>query len=238
MAGKGDKLPSDVGPDDADIARFLENVARAPAAHAGRGQGRLIFAMDATASREPTWDMACDIQARMFEETAKLGTLRVQLAYYRGFGEFKAGPFEADSAALLRRMTSVRCRGGRTQIDRVLRHAIDETGREKVNALVLVGDAFEEDLDAVCHTAGELGLLGVPAFLFHEGADMLAGQAFKEIARLTGGAYCRFDMGSARALRELLAAVAVYAVGGARALEDYHRRAGRTVLQIAGPSGR
>ena len=68
--------------------------------------------------------------------------------------------------------------------------------------------------------------------MFHEGRDPVAGRAFKEIASLSGGAYCRFDSGSARALRELLSAVAVYAVGGRRALEDYHHRAGRTVLKI------
>ena len=63
----------------------------------------------------------------------------------------------------------------------------------KVNALVYVGDSMEEDVDALCARAGELALLGVPVFLFQEGADATAARAFREIARLTKGAYCRFD---------------------------------------------
>ncbi len=234
MNDKRDKLPTESS--DAEVAAFLAKVAAIPPKAAG-GTGRLIFALDATVSREPTWDTACDIQAEMFAETASLGRLLVQLVYYRGFREFHASPFADDATALLGRMTGVRCRGGRTQIGRVLRHALTESAKQKVDALVFVGDACEEAIDPLCHGAGELGLRGVPAFVFHEGQDPVAGRAFKEIAKLSGGAYCRFDSASARALRELLSAVAVYAVGGRRALEDYHRRAGRTVLQIAARPG-
>ena len=231
MTDKRDKLPAPSS--DGEIAAFLDKVKAIRPTGSSDGSGRLIFALDATASREPSWDTACDIQAEMFSETAALGKLSVQLAYYRGFGEFHASPFARDSSALLREMTGVFCRGGRTQIGRVLGHALAENEREKVNALVFVGDACEEGVDALCHQAGELGLHGLPAFVFHEGGDPLAGRVFQQIAALSGGAYCRFDSASARMLRELLSAVAVYAVGGYRALEDYHRRAGRTVLRIA-----
>ena len=81
--------------------------------------------------------------------------------------------------------------------------------------------------------AGELGLLGVPVFLFQEGNNMLAEFAFAQIARLTGGVHCRFDAGSAKMLRELLSAVAVYAAGGRKALEDFARGRSGAVLQIA-----
>jgi hypothetical protein len=80
---------------------------------------------------------------------------------------------------------------------------------------------MEENIDDLSAVAGELGLLGMPVFLFQEGNDTKAETAFREIARLTGGAYCRFDAGSAAQLRELLSAVAVYAAGGRKALEDY-----------------
>jgi hypothetical protein len=188
--------------------------------------GRLIFAMDATASREPTWDRACQIQGEMFRETAALGALEVQLVYYRGFHEPRASPWFSDTRGLLECMSSVSCLGGYTQIARVLKHAITETGRARVNALVFVGDCMEENLDELCLLAGELGLLGLPAFVFHEGDDPVGARALREIARLSGGAYCRFDAASPRQLRELLGAVAVYAVGGVRALEDYSRRVG------------
>jgi hypothetical protein len=216
-----------------DVDAFLSQLAAAPAPQRRAGQrGRLIFAMDATASREPTWDTAIQIQAEMFSETAALGGLEVQLAWYRGFGEFRASEWVSDSKALVTRMTGVRCLAGKTQIARVLKNAIVEAKRGRVGALVFVGDAMEEKLDALGDLAGRLGLLGVRAFIFHEGRDAVAGRAFQHLAKLTGGACCRFDSSSAKQLRELLAAVAVYAAGGRAALEDYGRKKGGEVLRL------
>ena len=214
-----------------EVDAFLQSMARTPAAGAGRG--RLIFAMDATASREPTWDIACDIQAEMFAATDTLGGLEVQLVFYRGIGECRATGWLTSSADLIDRMVKVRCLGGRTQIGRVFKHAIKESGDRAVGALVIVGDAFEEAIDPVCELAGRLGLMGTKAFLFQEGGNPDATLAFRQFARLTGGACCRFDAGSARQLRELLAAVAVYAAGGRPALEDYSAGRSGPVLQIA-----
>jgi len=229
-ANKG-KLPAERGT-EAAVAEFLEKVAVAPAPRPGEGRGRLIFAMDATASREPTWDRACQIQGEMFKSTAALGGLEVQLVFYRGFGECKSSPWVADAGALVRRMTAVFCLAGQTQIAKVLRHAIAETKRRKVNAIVFVGDCMEESIDNLCQLAGELGLLGVPCFIFHEGGEPVAAKAFREIARLTHGAYCAFDASSAQQLRDLLSAVAVYAAGGRRALEHYGKERGGLVLQL------
>lgn len=202
-----------------DVDRFLSEVAATPVRTSGR-RGRLMFAMDATASREPTWDRACRIQGEMFTATGALGGLEVQLVFYRGFGECKASPWVASASDLVRRMTAVQCRGGNTQIGRVLAHAIKETRRTKVDALVFVGDCMEENVDDLCQLAGELGILGVPLFIFHEGDDSVAARAFRQMARLSGGAYCRFDAASADQLRDLLSAVAVYAAGGRQALEQ------------------
>lgn len=215
-----------------EVAEFLRKVAATPATRPSGDRGRLIFAMDATASREPTWDTACHIQGQMFQETAGLGGLDIQLCYYRGVGEFSASPWMSGSGELLQRMTGVFCLGGHTQIEKVLRHAISETRKKKVNALVFVGDCMEEDIDQLCHLAGELGLLGVPAFIFHEGGEITAGHAFKQLAQLTGGAYCRFDASSAQQLRDLLSAVAVYAAGGHKALQDFGKHRGGAVLQL------
>jgi hypothetical protein len=216
---------------DSEVAEFLNKVAATASSKAAGERGRLVFAMDATASREPTWDRACHIQGEMFTETAALGGLEVQLLYYRGFGECRASRWAVDAEELRRLMTGVRCLGGQTQIRKVLGHAIRETGKRKVDALVFVGDAMEEDIDRLCHLAGELGLLGVPAFVFHEGGDPVVRRAFEQIARLSGGAYCPFDSGSAQQLRDLLSAVAVYAAGGRKALLDFEgRRGGRLRL--------
>ncbi|MDJ0780173.1 MAG: VWA domain-containing protein [Gammaproteobacteria bacterium] len=236
MTGSDKDLPQKSS--RAAVDSFLDRVRATPAAKPAGERGRLMFAMDATASREPTWDQACQLQGEMFRETAALGGLEIQLCYYRGFGEFEASPWLTSSNDLLRRMTSVSCRGGHTQIEKVLRQAIAQTRQKKVQALVFVGDCMEEDVDRLCHLAGELGLLGVPVFLFHEGDDAVAQQAFKQIAQLTRGAYCAFDASSADQLRDLLQAVAVYAAGGRAALRDFGNRRGELVQRITRQLGK
>jgi hypothetical protein len=219
---------------DNEVAEFLAKMkAMAPAPGSQAERGRLIFAMDATMSRQPTWDRALQIQAEMFAETARIGGLDVQLVYFRGFGECRASKWVSDPTALARLMTATQCRGGNTQIGKVLAHILKEASRRKVNAVVYVGDCMEENVDQLCARAGEIGILGVPMFMFQDGREPLAEQAFREIARLTRGAYCRFDQGSARQLRELLAAVAVYAAGGRRALAELSRgRGGEATLLL------
>jgi hypothetical protein len=215
----------------AEIDAFLDKVrALGPATAAGQ-RGRLIFALDATMSRQPTWDMALALQADMFHAVKAVGGLDVQLIYFRGAGECRASRWVSDPASLAALMTRVHCAGGYTQIGKVLSHARAESGNKPVNALVYVGDCMEEDVDDLCGRAGELALLGVPVFLFQEGGDARAERAFREIARLTKGAYCRFDAGSAAQLKELLSAVAVYAAGGRKALEALSGRGARALLQ-------
>lgn len=207
-----------------EVAAFLDRVKTlGPAATAGK-RGRLIFALDATMSRQPTWDSACALQADMFREAASAGGLDIQLVYFRGLNECGASQWVADSGRLATLMSRIDCRGGHTQIGKVLAHARKENEARPVQALVFVGDAMEESIDALCAAAGELGLRGVPVFMFQEGGDPVAENAFREIARLSRGVYCRFDTGSARELGELLRAAAAYAAGGMKALADLSAR--------------
>jgi hypothetical protein len=154
----------------------------------------------------------------MFREAASAGGLDLQLVYYRGVDECKASTWVSDPARLGKIMSAIMCRSGETQIGRVLDHAAKETKLLPVSALVFVGDAFEEQADTVIPAAHELGRLGVHAFMFQEGDLRVAQKAFRQIADVTKGAYCRFDQGSARQLAELLRAVAVFAAGGMPAL--------------------
>jgi hypothetical protein len=209
-----------------EIEGFLADVRSRPVTQAAGERGRLLFAMDATMSRQPTWDRALHLQSEMFKETARIGGLDVQLVFFRGFGECRSSKWVSDPTALASLMTKVSCRGGYTQIGKVISHIREEAVKAKINAVVYVGDAFEENIDQICQAAGEVSLLGVPMFMFLEGRDTVAERAFKEIARLTRGAFCRFDEGSAQQLRELLSAVAVYAAGGRKALQDFAKERG------------
>jgi hypothetical protein len=217
-----------------EIDAFLEKVrGLGPAATAGK-RGRLIFALDATMSRQPTWDTACALQADMFREAASVGGLDIQLVYFRGLGECRASGWVAGSGKLGDLMGRIDCRGGHTQIGKVLSHARQEHGRERVQAMVFVGDAMEESIDDLCAAAGALGLLSVPVFMFQEGRDPVAENAYREIARLTRGAYFRFDTGAAHQLGELLRAVAAYAAGGKKALAALSaRKSGSASLLLA-----
>lgn len=221
-----------VGSPRTEIDAFLQRARTLAPPLAPGERGRLIFAMDATMSRQPTWDTACRLQAEMFREAAAIGGLDVQLLYFRGFNECRASQWVSHAERLGDLMSRIDCRGGHTQIGKVLAHARRETAKAKVQTLVYVGDAMEEAVDDLSASAGELGLLGVPALMFHEGHDAVAERAFREIARLTRGAYCRFDTGAADVLRELLRAAAAYAAGGMKALRDLSQRkhSGATLL--------
>jgi len=238
VMGDDQRVPTSVGGKPAapsstsEVAAFLKAVEARKPSSVVAGGGRLVFALDATMSRQPTWDTACALQGDMFQEATAAGGLAIQLVYFRGLGECRASGWVADGAHLSRLMRGIDCRGGHTQLARVLRHVVNETARRKVQALVYVGDAMEENLDSLCAIAGELGLLGVPAFMFQEGRDAVAERAYREIARLTRGAYCRFDAGSARQLGELLRAVAAYAAGGRAALAALSQRRNAGALHL------
>ncbi|UTW12499.1 VWA domain-containing protein [Marinobacterium rhizophilum] len=211
-----------------EIDQFLNRLAKVPSG----GGGRLVFALDATASREPTWDHACQLQSEMFEQTRSLGGLSVQLCYYRGYREFHATDWLCNTDRLMHQMNAVRCLGGHTQIARLLTHVRSETRLKKVQAAIFIGDCVEEPVDDLCALAGELGLLQVPVFIFHEGNDSTAERAFRHISQLTGGAYCQFDQHSPQLMRELLGAIAVYASGGHRALEDFSQGKSAALLRL------
>jgi hypothetical protein len=210
---------------DAEFEALLADVSRRP-----QQRGNLIFALDATASRERTWDTAAKLQAQMFAEVAVIGSLDVQLIYFRGIDECKASTWVSDPMVLAKLMVKIRCEAGETQIERVLARASRETAQRKINAVVYVGDCCEESRDQLVPAARKLGDLGVPVFMFQEGPDQIAESRFKEIAELTHGAYYRFDRGSARQLAELLKAVAMFAVGGVMALERQGSEASKYLL--------
>lgn len=188
------------------------------------GSTRLVFALDATASRAPTWAVAREVQAGLFEAVSGIGGLSVQLAYFRGQAECRASGWVTEPARLRDLMLGIGVQGGATQIGRILAHAANEARRSPVRALVFVGDAVEEPLDPLLGAAGELALLGVRTFMLQEGRDPRVAQAFREIAHLTGGASLAFDLRAAAMLGDLLRAIAAFAAGGLPALRDLGTR--------------
>ena len=215
-----------------NVQAFLDRLSGLPSVTPRSERQRLVFALDATASREPTWASAQKTQAEMFEVAATLGGIEIQLCWYRGMEEFHASRWTPEARELRRAMAAVSCVGGYTQIARLLEHIVRERKTQPIRAFLFIGDCVEEPVDALCHQAGLLAMLGVRGFLFQEGDDAAAERAFRQIAAITGGAYSRFDSHSARHLRELLGAVAAYTTGGIQALVDYSEKHGDRIQQL------
>jgi len=223
VKSKSDQLPvSSKG----DVQQFLSKVAAMPKSF---GDARLIFSLDATASRQSTWDVASQLQTEMFLSAQSLGGLNVQLCYFRGFAEFFSSNWQSNADDLLRTMSGISCQAGATQIQRVLQHALGENESNKIKCVIYIGDAMEENIDILAQLAGKLGLLNIPLFMFQERNDAVARQAFMELSRLSGGAYSQFDSASADQLKELLRAVAIYAAGGLKALRDFSKKSHKSV---------
>ena len=169
---------------------------------AARGaRGRLIFALDATMSRQPTWDTACRLQADMFREAAAIGGLDVQLVYYRGLAECRASGWVSEADRLADLMERIDCRGGHTQIGKVLAPCAARDAKHQGAGAGLRrrrhGGVARRSLrgGGRARAARRAGL-HVPG----RRTMPVAEQAFREIARLTRGAYCRFDPGAAHEL--------------------------------------
>ena len=209
-----------------DVRAFLTKVAAMPKSS---GEAKLIFSLDATASRQATWDTASQLQAEMFFSTQTLNRLNVQLCYFRGFGEFFSSNWQSNAEDIVRIMSGIHCEAGITQLERLLRHAIKENDRQKIKGVVYIGDAMEENIDVLAQLAGQLGLFNVPLFMFQERGDPIARQAFTDMSRLSGGAYSQFDAASAEQLRDLLKAVAIYAAGGLKSLENFSKTSHKNV---------
>lgn len=221
-----DRKSGDLVSNSKDVASFLSKVAKIPRKG---GDARLMFALDATASRQPTWDLATQLQADMFSTASTLGGLNLQLCYFRGLGEFYASGWHTGSEELLGIMTRIQCEAGATQLVKVLRHAVKESKSKPLSGVVFIGDAMEESRDTLAQLSGKLGLLNVPLFIFQEGGERFAREVFMDLCRLSGGAYSQFDAASADQLKELLRAVAVYAAGGLKALKDFSKSSHHSV---------
>lgn len=209
-----------------DVNSFLEKVASLPKS---AGEARLVFALDATASRQATWDTASQLQRDMFTCAQGLGGLQLQLCYFRGFAEFYNSGWNLNADEMLHKMSGLKCEAGTTKIETLLRHVVAENKKTKIKGVVFIGDAMEESLDRLAQLAGELGMLKVPLFMFQERNDPAARQGFIEMSRLSGGAYSQFDSASADQLKELLQAVAVYAAGGLKALQKFSKNSPESV---------
>jgi hypothetical protein len=155
-------------------------------------RARVIFAVDATASREASWNVARELQAKMFIEAGSDGLLQLQLVYFQA-NTCRASKWAAQGEELARWMGAIQCETGLTQIEKVLQHALREHERAPVQGVTFIGDSMEENIDVLGALADQLGAAGVPLHMCQEGDDISARKAFRLLALKTGGTYSVFN---------------------------------------------
>lgn len=206
----------------AKVEAFLEKNRREIAAG---GHGRLIFALDATASRQPTWDCAAKLQAQMFGAASGVSGLQVQLVFFRGV-QCQTSDWTRDANSLAAKMRKIFCESGTTQWLRVLRHIRQEHRRNPVSVAVCIGDAFEESADEAYAAVAEAPKL----VMVQEGDDPLVSAVFARLAEKTGGLHFKLGPDSTHELAELLRGLGAYAVGGPEALKRLSTNSARLLL--------
>lgn len=177
---------------------------------------RLIFAIDATASREPSWNAARQVTDSLF--TALPGALDIALAVHGGSFLHTFTDFSANPGALRDRAAGITCLTGRTQLLPILSRALSNPG---VRVVLYIGDVFEESPMRARRLADAMGARGITLIVLHDTVDWQArrdAELFADLARRTGGCVLPFDASAVQRLRDLLQAVAFYAVGGTELL--------------------
>ncbi|HEY5300076.1 MAG TPA: hypothetical protein VIJ55_05315 [Acetobacteraceae bacterium] len=179
---------------------------------------RLVFGFDATASREPAWAMARRVTDALVKTLP--GELDVALAVHGGSRLHTFTEFTNDGRTLRDLAASIDCEAGHTKLLAILSGALARPG---VRVVTYIGDVYEESPSKGRKIADELGRRGIKLFIFHDVSDWNArrdAEIFLDLARRTGGCVLPFDASAPGRLRDLLAAVAVYAVGGAELVHE------------------
>jgi voltage-gated potassium channel Kch len=196
--------------DPAMIAAALKPRARRP---------RLVFALDATASREPAWEAAKATTDALCQ--ALPGQLDVALAVHGGSRLRVFTEFVSEPGPLRDQAAGIQCEAGETRLLDIMERTRD-AGDVKV--LVYIGDVFEESVEGAESLAAALRLRGTRIIILHDAANALTVErsraVFERIAKITGGAVLPFDASAVDKLRAMLEAISTLAVGGMKLLEQ------------------
>jgi hypothetical protein len=190
-----------------------------PLAESGNpARPRLVFAVDATASREPAWAAARKVTDALVK--ALPGELDVALAVHGGSRVHTFTAFTSDATTLRDRAAGVTCEAGLTRLLPILSVSLKQPG---VRVVIYIGDVFEESVSQGRRLADAMGAQGAKLIVLHDTADPASRrdvEVFWDLAKRTGGCVLPFDANAPGRLRDLLSAVAVYAVGGEKLLRQ------------------
>lgn len=181
------------------------------------------FIIDATASRQDTWDTAQKTQAAMLSELANGFADRVTIELVTFGGDVLNAPTQAVSHIdAAKRLAEVECKAGSTQFIDALQPFVERKDN-RTKSIIIVGDFFEENIETVYDVARKLAQKKIKIFTFQEGHydNDDTETFFRELARITGGAYAKF--GSPVQLSKLCADVIDLTLGGCNALRALNK---------------
>jgi hypothetical protein len=193
------------------VAAPVERRSLAGAAVAPPRKPRLVFAIDATASRDRAWEAAKQVTDCIFR--AAPGGIEVALAVHSGGKLARFSPFHPHVDNIRDEAAGVACVAGPTRMLDIMEETLRRTG---VKALVYIGDCFEEDMERGLAVAERLGLRGIKLVVLHDTTTggTGSGGAFRMMAARAGGLVLPFDMSSLDRLADALSAVGAYVAGG------------------------
>jgi hypothetical protein len=185
-------------------------------------EARVIIALAAEADDDFIWNRLDALQTEMF----MAGPLAIKFAYYGAEGTLSSRPFVAtrwahdadDMASLLDHARAHCVCGCFVNAGDIFEAALKEA--EPVQAVIVVGDRFYGDEDAVMRQAERLRAAGTRLIFFQQGRS--DSTVFRALADRTHGAYFQFNPAVERIAEKLpglFEAVTHFAVGGTRALE-------------------
>src|SRR5262249_45195432 len=144
------KVSSTVANVAAALPTVIGNV-EPPAETSTPSRPRLVFAVDATASREPAWAAARQVTDALVK--ALPGELDVALAVHGGARVHTFTEFTNNPATLRDRAAGISCIAGMTRLLPILATSLK---RQAVRVIVYIGDVFEENLAAGRELANSL----------------------------------------------------------------------------------
>jgi hypothetical protein len=173
---------------------------------------RLVFGFDATVSRRDAWDTARQVTDALL--LALPNELDVALAVHGGSKLHTFSAFTADARTLRDLAAGIDCIAGETRMLPILAESLKHPA---VRVVVYTGDVFEENPEEGRKLADMMAARGIKLVVLHDGSHDEArrfADVFHDLTRRTGGCVLPFDANAPDKLRDLLAALAVFAVGG------------------------
>ena len=148
---------------------FVERLRRLPSSRVAPARSTRV-ALDATASRQATWDLADPCAGEMSSRPPRRRARRAARVLH-GFGGSSPSAWVRDAAEFVRLMRTVAASPARPRSRACCCHAAQEARRSRCRLWCSSATASRRIVDGSGRLAGNSESFGLRAFMFHEGRD-------------------------------------------------------------------